>query len=95
VRLEDAEPRFERMIWERSERIMRRGIDSGRFRVDDGTLALTIAIAGVLATIRARVDGRVGEDAGTACAAALLRAVGIPNGEAVRIARKELSWTPS
>jgi AcrR family transcriptional regulator len=93
VRLEDAEPRFERMIWERSERIMRRGIESGRFRVEDGTLALTIAIAGVLATIRARVDGRVGADAGTDCATALLRAVGIPHREAVRIA-KEPSWTP-
>jgi AcrR family transcriptional regulator len=93
VRLEDAEPRFEQMIWERAERIMRRGIESGRFRVDDAALALTIAIAGVLATIRARVDGRVGAEAGGACAAALLRAVGVPHDEAERIAEEEQSWT--
>jgi len=95
VRLEDAEPRFERLIWDRAERIMRRGVESGRFRVDDGALALTIAIAGVLAAIRARVVGRVGAGAGSAAAAALLRSAGIDHDEAVAIAARPLPSLPA
>jgi len=90
VCLEDAEPRFERMVAPRAGRIMRRGVEGGRFRVEDEFLALTIAIAGVLAAIRAAVDGRVKVDAGAACAAALLRCVGIDDDEARAIATRPL-----
>lgn len=90
VRLEDAEPRFEQMVWGRTQRVMRRGVKTGRFRVDDWALALTIAIAGVLATIRAVVDGRVKRDPATACAVALLRSVGIDHDEAIEIANRPL-----
>jgi len=95
VRLEDAEPRFEGMIWARAERIMRRGIDSGRFRVQDGTLALTIAIAGVLAAIRAVSDGRAAPGAAAACAAAVLRSAGIDHDEALAIAARPLPEVPA
>jgi AcrR family transcriptional regulator len=94
VRLEDAEPRFERMVWPRAQRIMRRGIDTGRFQVEDDALALTIAIAGVLAAMRAAVDGRVSGDAGAACAAALLRSLGIDHDEARAIAARPLPSLP-
>jgi len=95
VRLEDAEPRFEQMVRPRAERIMRRGVETGRFRVDDESLALTIAIAGVLAAIRAALDGRVSGDAGGACAAALLRSVGIDHDEAQAIAAGPLPSLPA
>jgi len=94
VRLGDAEPRFERMIWDRADRILRRGVAQGRFRVDDPTLSLAIAIAGVLATIRAVVDGRVEGEPAVACATALLRSVGIAHAEARRIAARPLPELP-
>lgn len=90
VRLEGAEPRFEQMIWARADRIMRRGVEQGRFRVEDGTLALTVAIAGVLATIRAVVERRVDGNPASACSAALLRSVGIDHDEALEIAARPL-----
>ncbi|MFE3001695.1 TetR/AcrR family transcriptional regulator [Nocardia sp. NPDC059246] len=92
VRLEDAEPRFEQMIWVRAERIMRHGVETGRFRVEDPTLALTIAIAGVLAVIRGVVDGRLDRDidAEAACAATILRAVGIDRDEISAIVSRPL-----
>lgn len=90
VRLDDAEGRFQSMIWPRAHRIMERGAASGRFRVTDANLLLTLCIAGVLATIRAVVEERVAADAGTESAVALLRLVGIDHAEAVEIATREL-----
>jgi AcrR family transcriptional regulator len=90
VKLDDAEGRFEQMIWPRASTIMERGAASGRFRVDDPALMLTLAIAGVLATIRAVVEGRVGVEAANESAAGLLRLVGIDPVEAAEIAHREL-----
>lgn len=90
VKLDDAEGRFESMIAPRASVIMERGVVSGRFRVDDPALMLSLSIAGVLATIRAVVEGRVGVEAASESAAALLRLVGIDHDEAVDIAQREL-----
>ena len=93
VRLDDAEEHFRELLWKRAYRIMERGVASGRFRAHDATLALTIAIAGVFATIRATVDGLVPPEAACDCAAALLRLVGIDGAEATAIAHRELPAT--
>jgi AcrR family transcriptional regulator len=90
VRLEDAEARFEGLISPRAGRIMTRGAAAGRFSTGSPTLMLTLAIAGVLATIRAVMDGRVGPGAEQECAAALLCLVGIPRDEAGEISQRPL-----
>lgn len=83
VRLEDAEPRFETLVWHRAERILLRGIESGRLRASDPTLTLTMATGAVLATIRAIVDGRAHRaTAAVECARAILLAVEITPREA-------------
>jgi AcrR family transcriptional regulator len=91
VRLNDAEPLFERLLWDRSRRILGRGLESGRFRSEDPTLSLVLAIGGTLATIRAVIDGRVdGEHAAARCASACLQSVGISRKEAQAITRRPL-----
>lgn len=90
VNLDRAESRFEHMIWDQAFAVMALGVERGRFTVGDPALALTIAIAGVLATIRGVTDGRLGEDADRGCAVALLRSVGLGFEEADEIAHREL-----
>jgi AcrR family transcriptional regulator len=90
IALDDAEPRFEQMILPRARRIMDRGVATGRFPSGPPELLLTLAIAGVLAGIRAVMDGRAGTEAEHECAVALLCLVGIPVAEAREIARRRL-----
>lgn len=90
VRLTDAEPRFESILWPRAERIMRRGAESGRFRVDDVTLSLKIAIASVFATLRTSMESAYSIDPAHACAVAVLQGVGIPYDEAGEIAARPM-----
>jgi AcrR family transcriptional regulator len=90
VRLDDAEARFEGLISPRAGRIMAVGVAAGRFPAGSPELLLTLAIAGVLATIRAVMDGRVGPAAEHECATALLCLVGIPLDEAAEVARRPL-----
>jgi AcrR family transcriptional regulator len=94
VNLDRAETRFEHLIWPQAFPIMERGVASGRFSVDDPTLALTVAIAGVLATIRGVTEGRFGPDADAGCAVALLRSVGLGRAEAGEIAHRPLPQLP-
>jgi AcrR family transcriptional regulator len=88
--LDRAESRFEGMIWPQAFAVMERGVASGRFAVADPVLALTIAIAGVLATIRGVIEERLAGDAATGCAVALLRSVGLSFAEADEIAHRPL-----
>jgi len=90
VRLDDAEERFRQMLWPRAFTIMQRGTESGRFRITDPTLFLTVAVAGVFATIRAIVEQRVQDDVAGDCAAGLLGLVGIDHDEALEIAGRDL-----
>jgi AcrR family transcriptional regulator len=90
VNLDRAEAHFETMIWPQAFPIMEAGVASGRFTVRDPVLALTIAIAGVLATIRGVMDGRLQADADIGCAVALLRSIGLSFGEADEIAHRPL-----
>jgi AcrR family transcriptional regulator len=94
VRLDQAESRFEHLLWPQAFPVMERGAASGRFAVADPALALAIAIAGVLATIRGVTEGRFGPDAGEQCAAALLRSVGLGREEADEIAHRPLPAPP-
>jgi AcrR family transcriptional regulator len=94
IKLPDAEARFRELLWPRAFRIMQRGAGSSRFRIHDPSLMLSIAIAGVLATIRAIVEQRAGPDAAGECAAGLLQMVGVAHDEAVEISRRELPALP-
>jgi AcrR family transcriptional regulator len=95
VKLDDAEHRFEAMIWPRSYTVMRRGMDTGRFSITDPDLMLTLTIASVFATIRAIVEQRFSDKAASDCAAALLRLVGVDTAEAVEITARVLPPLPS
>jgi AcrR family transcriptional regulator len=95
VKLDDAEHRFEELIWPRSYTVMRRGMDTGRFSITDPDLMLTLTIASVFATIRAIVEQRFSDKAASDCAAALLRLVGVDTAEAVEITARVLPPLPS
>jgi AcrR family transcriptional regulator len=94
VNLDRAETRFEHMIWPQAFPIMEQGVARGRFTVADPVLALSIAIAGVLATIRGVTEGRLAGTPDTGCAVALLRAVGLSLAEADEIAHRALPDLP-
>lgn len=94
VHLDQAEARFEHLLWPQAFPVIERGVAAGRFDVEDPALALAIAIAGVLATIRGVTEGRFGPDAGIGCAVALLRSVGLGRDEAAAIAARPLPDPP-
>jgi AcrR family transcriptional regulator len=91
VHLSDAATRFEQLLWERSERILLRGLEDGRFRSADATLSLTLAIGATLAAIRAIVVGRLAiPGAAAQCAAGCLQAVGVSYDDAQEIVSRPL-----
>lgn len=74
----------------RLEHDLRSGIKTGRFRETDVPL-LKRAIGGaVFAVMQAKLTGELGRDSDSALAAAVLRMVGMPAGEARAVARRPL-----
>lgn len=90
VNLENGQERFEVMARPQALAVIEAGATAGRFEVDDPGLVLTIATGAVLATIRNVLAGLHGEGADIACAAALLRSVGLSRAEAEEIAARPL-----
>lgn len=72
-------------------RDLQRGIDSGRFQVDDRDVALTAAGGALLGVLRAVLEGRLGADAAEAHAAGVLRLFGVAADEAREIASRPLA----
>ncbi len=75
-------------------RDLKRGIDAGRFSVDDRNIALIAAGGALIAIIRAVLEGRAGDDADEHHAAAVLRIFGVPPEEAARVASGPLPAMP-
>ncbi len=75
-------------------RDLKRGIDAGRFSVDDRNIALIAAAGALIAVIRAVLEGRTGHHAGEHHAAAVLRIFGVPPEEAAEIASRPLPELP-
>jgi AcrR family transcriptional regulator len=74
----------------RLARDVRIGITRRRFKVDDPAVATLAAGGAILAVIAGRLHGDVGDDAGSRAAATVLRLLGLPAGEARRIAGRPL-----
>lgn len=85
IRLDGAERVLESLVWEQAVAIMRRGVESGRFRTGDVDLTLRIAVAGVFVTLESALVHEL-SDAAEQCATMLLQAVGIDRQEAEAIA---------
>ncbi len=75
-------------------RDLKRGIDAGRFSVDDRNIALIAAGGALIAVIRAVLEGRASEHADEHHAAAVLRIFGVPIEEASRLASRPLPALP-
>jgi AcrR family transcriptional regulator len=73
-----------------ASRDLRAGIEAGRFRVPDESLALYAAGGALLAAMRAVLDSKVGPDADIHHAESVLRALGVPADEAAEVARRPL-----
>ena len=71
-------------------RDLRRGIDSGRFDVDDADTALIATGGALLGVMRAVLDGRAAPEAGQHLAAGVLRMLGVEPAEAAEIAAREM-----
>jgi AcrR family transcriptional regulator len=73
-----------------AERDLKRGVDAGRFSVDDPNIALIAAGGALIAVIRAALEGHAGERAGEHHAAAVLRIFGVPPEDAAEVAGRPL-----
>lgn len=79
---------------ERQARDLAAGIAAGRFRVVDEATTRAALPAMVLGAIRAQVAGALPDDADSLVAQLVLRVLGIPDEEAMELARRPLSGVP-
>jgi AcrR family transcriptional regulator len=71
-------------------RDIRRGIESGRFRLDHPEVARTMLAGSIDALLRRRLEGELAPEADAALAAHALRLLGVPDADATVIANEEL-----
>ncbi|MEA2171523.1 MAG: hypothetical protein QOF76_4823 [Solirubrobacteraceae bacterium] len=90
VGLEGAEELFENSLTVFARQTLQRGIDSGRFDIEDLELCLTSVAAAALAGIRGVLSGRISPDADVAGATMMLRGFGLDHASASEIARRPL-----
>jgi len=74
----------------RNMRDLQRGIESGRFKVEDPGTAQALICGGVTWVMQARLLGKAAPNAGELLAQHLLLALGVPAAEAAEIARRPL-----
>jgi AcrR family transcriptional regulator len=89
VHLDRADALFERAILPYAKDLLRRGVDSGRFKPMDIDVTLTYVVGATFAVMRGVLEGRLGTDAGITSAKALLGALGLDERQAAEIARRE------
>lgn len=90
ISLNRAEARFVAILGPRSQELLERGIEAGRFEITDPSAVTAYLLAGGFELIRGVLDGRYGEDADIICADSSLRTCGLPPAEAMRIAKRAL-----
>lgn len=90
VRLEASHDVVSLSLGPYAARDLRRGIDAGRFAVDDEALALVASGGALLATVRAALQGRFTGDVGVAHAATVLRMFGLSPAEAAEVAARPM-----
>jgi len=74
----------------RAVRDVQRGIDEGRFRAEDVSLAVYATGGALIGTMQGVLDGTLGPNASELNAASVLRMLGIPYDEAAEISRRPL-----
>jgi AcrR family transcriptional regulator len=75
--------------------VLQRGIDRGRFAAIELDIAISFIVGATIGVMRGILDGRLGADADVGSARTLLRACGLPDEEALTLARRELPFAPA
>lgn len=70
--------------------VLQRGIDSGRFPAIELGVTVSFIVGATVGVMRGILDGRLGPDADIGSARTLLRACGLPDDEALALARLPL-----
>jgi AcrR family transcriptional regulator len=90
TKLAGADELFENSLMPYARKTLERGIDSGRFHIDDIELCLTSVAAAAFAAIKGVLAGRVGPHADASGAEMMLRGFGLDAPAAKAIAHREL-----
>lgn len=88
VNLERADVMLELAVDSDARAMLRRGIDSGRFRVLDIETTLAFAVGATIAVMRGILDGRLRADSDIASAEAFLGVLGVDAATASQLARR-------
>lgn len=90
TKLHGADTLFENSLLPYARTTLERGIDSGRFHIDDIELCLTSVSAAAFAAIKGVLSGRVGPDADVSGAEMMLRGFGLDAASANAISHRNL-----
>ena len=90
VNLDRADTQFEMAVQPIALAALDRGLEAGRFQVDDRYVALTAIVGGTLAVMRAILDGRYGPDIDVLHAQTVLRTIGLSSEDARAVATRDL-----
>lgn len=91
VQMGAAHPALVRILGPRARRDLLRGVDSGRFVIDDLDLATTCTFGSLIASIQLAMESEPREDRDQIFARAMLRMVGVPVDEATEVAARPLA----
>jgi AcrR family transcriptional regulator len=90
VNLERADVMLELAVDQNARQVLKRGIDTGRFRTMDIETTLAFVVGATIAVMRGVLDGRLDDKADIASAEAFLGVLGVDPTSAAEIARREL-----
>lgn len=90
IRLDASHRLMQQALGPRVIRDIRRGIDSGRFKVDEAASAVYASGGALLGTLVGVVDGTLRDRADEVHAAAVLRMLGLPGDDAAAVATLEM-----
>jgi AcrR family transcriptional regulator len=90
VNLERADVMLELAVDQNAREVLKRGIDTGRFRTMDIEATLAFVVGATIAVMRGVLEGRLDGTADIASAEAFLGVLGIDPTSAAEIARQEL-----
>lgn len=90
VQMGAAHPALLRILGPRARRDLLRGVEDGRFCIDDLDLATTCTFGSLVAAIQLALETEVRDDCDQLFARAMLRMVGVPADEATEVASRKL-----
>lgn len=90
VQMGAAHPVLLRILGPRARRDLLRGVEAGRFSIEDLDLATTCTFGSLVAAIQLAMESELREDRDQIFARAMLRMVGVPAAEATEVAGREL-----